>query len=65
MGKNRVFTDRVANLVDFSPIKANLGSLLKNVFGIFNTNIWISKYFKMIFFVFALLFVEQVAPAWF
>jgi hypothetical protein len=44
MGKNRVFADRVANLVDFSPIKANL-SLLKNVFGIFKTNIWTFKVF--------------------
>jgi hypothetical protein len=43
VGKNRFFPDRVANLVDFFPIKANLGSLLKNVFGILKTNIWILK----------------------
>jgi hypothetical protein len=43
--KKRFFADRVANLVDFSPLKANLGSLLKNVFGIFKTNIWTYKVF--------------------
>jgi hypothetical protein len=43
--KTVFFAVRVANLVDFSPIKANLGSLLKNVFGIFKTNIWTFKVF--------------------
>jgi hypothetical protein len=45
VGKNRFFTDRVANLVDFSPIKVILGILLKNVLGIFKTNIWTFKVF--------------------
>jgi hypothetical protein len=51
-GKNRFFADRVAHLVDFSPIKANLGSPLKNVFGIFKTNIWTIKVFKNDFFLY-------------
>jgi hypothetical protein len=42
VGKKRFFAD---NLVDFCPIKANLGSLLKNVFGIFKTNMWTFKVF--------------------
>jgi hypothetical protein len=45
VGKPPFFADRVANLFDFSLIKANLGSLLKNVFGIFKTNMWTFKVF--------------------